>query len=83
MLIASLPVLYVQNSMYYNVYNKSYLERKVSYIYYHKNILYCKIKNSIIRRSKTLNHGEIYNMKYRFSTDNSVANVTDISPSMF
>lgn len=73
MLIASLPVLYVQNSMYYNVL----------YIYYHKNILYCKIKNSIIRRSKTLNHGEIYNMKYRFSTDNSVANVTDISPSMF
>ena len=40
------------------------------------------MKNSIIRRSKTLNHGEIYNMKYRFSTDNSVANVTDISPSM-
>ena len=76
MLIASLPVLYVQNSMYYNVL-------LVSYIYYHKNILYCKIKNSIIRRSKTLNHGEIYNMKYRFSTDNSVANVTDISPSMF
>ena len=68
------------------MYNKSNLERTI-----HTNFKCFVIQIYHIAKSrtvysvtrKTLNHGNIYNMKYRFSTDNSVANVTDISPSMF